>query len=250
MGRGHLLGAALALGLALPAQAFDLKAMTAEERAAFQAEVRAYLLENPEVLMEAIAILEQRQTEDQIATDREKVAANAEEIFRDADSWTGGNPDGDITLVEFMDYRCGFCRRAHPEVAELVSGDGNIRYIVKEYPILGEESVAASRFALAVRAVEGDAAYKEVHDRLITVRGAMTLDTFGRIGEDLELDVDAILVEMQNPEIDRILRENYALAQALDISGTPSFVFQTDMVRGYVPLQSMKGIVQAIREGS
>ena len=250
MRRPHLLGAALALGLALPAHAFDVAAMTAEERAAFQAEVRAYLLENPEVLMEAIAILEQRQTEDQIATDREKVAANADEIFRDADSWVGGNPDGDVTVVEFMDYRCGFCRRAHPEVNELITGDGNIRYIVKEYPILGEELVLASRFALAVRAVEGDDAYKDVHNQLITVRGTMNADTFGRIAEELGLDMDAITVEMQNPEIDRIIGENYALAQALEISGTPSFVFQTDMVRGYVPLDSMKGIVQAIREGS
>jgi protein-disulfide isomerase len=250
MRRPHLLGAALALGLALPAHAFDIEAMTAEERAAFQAEVRAYLLENPEVLMEAIAILEQRQTEEQVATDREKVAANADEIFRDADSWVGGNPEGDVTVVEFMDYRCGFCRRAHPEVNELITADGNIRYIVKEYPILGEESVLASRFALAVRAVEGDDAYKDVHNQLITVRGTMNADTFGRIAEDLGLDMDAITVEMQNPEIDRIIGENYALAQALEISGTPSFVFQTDMVRGYVPLESMKGIVQAIREGS
>jgi protein-disulfide isomerase len=250
MGRPYLLGAALALGLALPAHAFDIDAMSAEERAAFQAEVRAYLLENPEVLMEAIAILEQRQTEDQIVTDRERVAANADEIFADADSWVGGNPEGDVTLVEFMDYRCGFCRRAHPEVAELVAGDGNIRYIVKEFPILGEESVAASRFALAVRNVAGDAAYKDVHDRLIGARGAMNDDTFGRIGVELGLDVDAVMVEMQNPDIDRIIRENHALAQALEISGTPSFIFQTDMVRGYVPLESMKGIVQAIREGS
>jgi protein-disulfide isomerase len=212
--------------------------------------VRAYLLENPEVLMEAIAILEQRQTEEQVATDREKVAANADEIFRDADSWVGGNPAGDVTVVEFMDYRCGFCRRAHPEVNELITGDGNIRYIVKEYPILGEESVLASRFALAVRAVAGDDAYKDVHNQLITVRGTMNEETFGRIAADLGLDMDAITVEMQNPEIDRIIGENYALAQALEISGTPSFVFQTDMVRGYVPLDSMKGIVQAIREGS
>jgi protein-disulfide isomerase len=250
MRRPHLLGAVLALALALPAHAFDIEAMTAEERAAFQAEVRAYLLENPEVLMEAIAILEQRQTEEQVATDREKVAANADEIFRDADSWVGGNPEGDITIVEFMDYRCGFCRRAHPEVNELITGDGNIRYIVKEYPILGEESVLASRFALAVRAVEGDDAYKDVHNQLITVRGTMNAETFGRIADELGLDMDAITVEMQNPEIDRIIGENYALAQALEISGTPSFVFQTDMVRGYVPLDSMKGIVQAIREGS
>ena len=248
--RPHLLAALTAMTLALPAQAFDVSAMSEAERAAFRSEVRAYLLENPEVLMEAIAALEQRQAEEQIAADRDKVAVNAENLFADPDSWVGGNPVGDVTLVEFMDYRCGFCRRAHPEVQALVSGDGNIRYIVKEYPILGEESVAASRFALAVRSVAGDRAYKDVHDRLITVRGTMDEATFTRIGEELGLDIDAILVEMVNPEIDRIIQKNYALAQRLDISGTPSFVFQTEMVRGYVPLESMQGIVEAIRDGS
>ena len=155
-----------------------------------------------------------------------------------------------MTVVEFMDYRCSYCRRAHPEVNELIAGDGNIRYVVKEFPILGDESVAASRFAIAVRSVAGDAAYKDARDQLITVRGTMNEETFARIADDLGLDTDAILAEMGSPEVDRIIQENYALAQALEISGTPSFVFQTDMVRGYVPLESMKGIVQAIREGS
>ena len=250
MKRLHLLGALAAVALALPAQALDLSAMTEAEREAFRAEVRAYLLENPEVLMEAIAILEQRQTEDQIAADRDKVAANAAELFSDADSWVGGNPEGDVTVVEFMDYRCSFCRRAHPEVEALIEGDGNIRYIVKEFPILGDESVAASRFALAVRAVAGDSAYADVHDRLMTARGTMNEETFTRVAEEFGLDAEAIMVEMGSPEIDRILQENYALAQALEISGTPSFVFQTDLVRGYVPLDSMQGIVRAIRDGS
>lgn len=250
MKRHHLLGALTAFALALPAQASDLNNMTEAEREAFRAEVRAYLLDNPEVLMEAIAILEQRQTEDQIATDREKVAAQGAELFEDADSWVGGNPEGDVTVVEFMDYRCSFCRRAHPEVNALVEGDGNIRYIVKEYPILGDESVAAARFALAVRSVAGDSAYEDVHNRLMTVRGTMNEDTFSRVAEEFGLETDAILAEMGSPDIDRIIQENYALAQALEISGTPSFVFQTDLVRGYVPLDSMQDIVEAIRDGS
>ena len=248
--RPHLLGALAALAFALPAQAVDMGAMSEAEREAFRAEVRAYLLEHPEVLMEAIAILEQRQTEGQIEADRQKVAMNAAELFEDADSWVGGNPDGDVTVVEFMDYRCSYCRRAHPEVSSLIEGDGNIRYIVKEFPILGDESVAAARFALAVRAVAGDDAYAVVHDRLMTARGTMNEETFTRVAEEAGLEADAILAEMGSPDIDRIIQENYALAQALEISGTPSFVFQTDMVRGYVPLESMQGIVQAIRDGS
>jgi len=248
--RPLLLAPLAALAFAAEALAFDVTAMTDDEKQAFRAEIRDYLLENPEVLMEAIAVLEQRQAEEQVETDRARVAASADDLYNDGYSWVGGNPDGDVTLVEFMDYRCSFCRRAHPEVQDLVNGDGNIRYIVKEYPILGEESVAASRFAMAVKNVAGDEAYKIVHDRLITLRGTMNEDSFTRISDDLGLDTDAILVEMQNPAIDQSIQNNYRLAQRLEISGTPSFVFDTEMVRGYVPLASMQDIVKAIREGS
>lgn len=248
MFRRIILAPILALGLALPAAALDLGAMTNDERAAFRAEVRAYLLENPEVLMEAIAVLEQRQKEDQIGSDRDAVAANAAALFEDPNAWVGGNPDGDVTIVEFMDYRCSFCRKAHPEVRELLNSDGNIRYIVKEYPILGEESVAATRFAIATRMVAGDEAYEDVHNVLITVRGSMTNDTFSRIAENLGLDPDPILAEMGNPEIDTIIQQNYRLAERLKISGTPSFVFGTEMVRGYVPLDTMEAIVAELRK--
>lgn len=248
--RPLLLAPLAALAFAAEAQAFDISDMSDAEQEAFRGEIREYLLENPEVLMEAIAVLEQRQAEQQVENDRARVAASGDALYDDGYSWIGGNPEGDVTLVEFMDYRCSFCRRAHPEVQELVNGDGNIRYIVKEYPILGDESVAASRFAIAVKNVEGEDAYKTVHDELITIRGTMNEDTFSRISDSLGFDTDAILVEMQNPEIDAQIQSNYRLAQSLEISGTPTFVFDTELVRGYVPLESMQGIVEAIREGS
>ncbi len=135
-----------------PAAALDLNAMTDEERQLFRAEVRAYLLDNPEVLIEAISVLEARQQQAQINGDLALVAQYSEAIFNDGYSFVGGNPDGDITIVEFLDYRCGFCKRAFPEVTELIASDGNIRFVIKEYPILGEQSTLASRFALSVRA--------------------------------------------------------------------------------------------------
>ena len=248
--RTLLAATTLTATLALPAAAFDIDAMTPAERDAFRNEVRDYLLENPEVLMEAIAVLEERQAVEQVENDRALVAANADDIFGDGYSWVGGNPEGDVTLVEFMDYRCSFCRRAHPEVQDLVGFDGNIRYIVKEFPILGEESVAASRFALAVKSVAGDDVYKTVHDILITVRGTMNDETFARIAEEQGLDFEAIRAEMDSPIIAAMIQSNYELAQRLNISGTPSFIFGEEMVRGYVPLAQMQEIVAAVRDGS
>ena len=145
----RLIAPTLAAGLALPAAAMDLKALTDEERALFRAEVRAYLMDNPQVIMEAVELLQAREAEQQAQADLNLVADNADALFNDGYSWVGGNPEGDITLVEFLDYRCGYCKRAHGEVAKLLESDGNIRLIVNELPILGEQAVIASRFAVA-----------------------------------------------------------------------------------------------------
>lgn len=241
--------AAVLLGAALLAPTGAAAAgMTEAERTAFRAEVRAYLLENPEVLVEAYTALEARQQQEMVNADLERLERHGDEIFRDPASWVGGNPDGDITLVEFIDYRCGYCRRANAEVEELVKSDGNIRFVLKEFPILGDESVTASRFAIAVRQLAGDAAYKQAHDRLLALRGEVTPDTLGRLARDMGLDEKAILARMQAPEIGRIIEANQKLAETLEISGTPTFVIDRTMVRGYVPLDGMRQIVEGQRK--
>jgi protein-disulfide isomerase len=239
--------ALLACGLALPAQAFDITSMTDSEREAFRTEVRSYLIENPEVLMEAISVLEKRQQDAQSANDETLLQTNAEDIFDDGYSWVGGNPDGDVTIVEFSDYRCGYCRKAFPEVSELIESDGNIRLIVKEFPILGEDSVTSSRFAIAVKQIAGDDAYKQVHDKLITLRGKPNDETLRRMSNDMDLDTDAIMAQMNSPEVTEVIQKNHELAQRLQISGTPTFVLDDRMLRGYVPVDGMRGLVEQIR---
>lgn len=240
----RLAAAALAAGLmTLPAQA----EMTPEERAAFREEVRAYLLENPEVLVEAMDVLQSR--EDQAAANRDlqMLAENTEAIFASPDDWVGGNPEGDVVLVEFMDYRCGYCRKAYTEVEELVKSDGNIRFVVKEFPILGEASLLSAQFAIAVRQLHGDAAYKSVHDALIALRGEPTVDTLGRLATDLGLEAQPILDRMDAPEVMAVIQANHALADKMEISGTPTFVLKSMMLRGYVPLDAMREIVAEVR---
>jgi len=233
---------ALAL-LAGPAQAVDLSQMTDSERSAFRAEVRAFLMENPEVILEAVQQLEQRQAEAEAQADLDLVKTNAEAIFNDGYSWVGGNPEGDITLVEFMDYRCGYCRKAVPEVESLLKSDGNIRFIVKEFPILGEASTISSRFAVATKQVAGDAAYAQVHDALLELQGDLSDVVLGRLAEGLGLDADAILARMDSDEVTEVLAKTRALAQTLNISGTPTFVLGDEMLRGYLPADQLEMIV-------
>ncbi len=237
----------LALGLTVPAQATEIGAMTDAERQAFRDEVRAYLLDNPEVLMEAIGVLEQRQAHQQAGNDAALVQTNAKAIFDDGYSWVGGNPEGDVTLVEFMDYRCSYCRKAFDEVARLVGEDGNIRFVVKEFPILGEQSLMASRFAIATKMVAGDAAYKKVHDALMTMRRNVTEAALRNVAERFDLDPAPIMEKMDSDAVNAIIRKNRELAQRLQINGTPTFVLEDRMLRGYVPLENMVQIVSEVR---
>ncbi|MEC9197614.1 MAG: DsbA family protein [Pseudomonadota bacterium] len=245
----HLISAsALTLALTAPVVAeTDLSNLTDAQREAFRAEVRAYLLDNPDIIMEAVAVLEQRQQANEAATDRDLVQSNADAIFNDGYSWVGGNPDGDITLVEFLDYRCGYCRKAAAEVDQLIETDGNIRFIVKEFPILGEDSVIASRFAQSVRNVGGDDAYKDAHDALITYQGSFEEPALRRIAEGLGVDADAVIAGMNAPEINKALQDTRTLAGTLQISGTPTFVMDEQLLRGYVPLSAMQEIAAEIR---
>lgn len=239
--------AALLLSTTTHAADLDLDTMSDADRAAFGAQVRAYLLENPQVIMEAVQVLETRQAEEQARGDIALLENNAEALFNDGYSWVGGNPDGDVTIVEFFDYRCSFCRRAHPDVAELLRQDGNIRYIAKEFPILGENSMISSRFALAARAVGGDAAYAAAKDALIVLNGTLDDAVLRRLATSLGLPADAVLAEMDSDDITRQLSETRALAQALQINGTPSFVMGGQLIRGYVPLDAMQEIVADAR---
>jgi protein-disulfide isomerase len=238
----------LILSLAGPAAAFDLSAMSEQEKAAFGAAVREYLIENPEVLVEAIAILERRQAEAEAAADQALVAQHRDMLMNDGFSFVGGNPDGDITLVEFMDYRCGYCRRAFAEVDALLAADGNIRFVVKEYPILGEQSLAAAQFAIAVKQLHGDLVYKSVHDALMMMEADVTRATLTEMATAFGLEPEAIFARMSSPEVEAEIEATRALAQAMNITGTPTFVFEDTMVRGYVPLAQMEAVVAEARD--
>jgi protein-disulfide isomerase len=223
--------------------------MTAAEDAAFGAKVRAYLLENPNVIMEAVAILQEQDAAQAAQSDQDLLIANAAALYESPHDLILGNPEGDITMVEFLDYRCGYCKKAHPEVNALLETDGNIKLIVKEFPILGEASVLASRFALATKLVEGDEAYALVHEMLMGEGNNITEGSLKRMVRGMDLDTDAITAHMDSEEVTQIIAQNHALGQAMGINGTPSFTIGTEMLRGYVPFDGMVSIVAAQRAG-
>ncbi len=242
---------ALTLAAALTATsalAGGLGDMTPDERAAFRDEVRTFLMENPEVIVEAMTELQTR--EDRAAADRDlqMLADNKDIIYNNPADWVGGNPQGDITIVEFMDYRCGYCRKAYEDTEELVKSDGNIRFVLKEFPILGDQSMISSQFAIAVKLLYGDDAYKAAHDALINLRGDATAESLARLATDLGHDAAAVADKMKAPEVMDIIKANHDLATTMEINGTPTFVIDQTMVRGYVPLDGMRQIVDGQRQ--
>ena len=233
--------------LPFSAQAFEIKTMNEEERSIFRSEVRAYLLENPQVLVEAMNVLENQQQFAETQAEVQMLVENGQELLNDGISFVGGNPDGDITMVEFLDYRCGYCRKAMEEVAELLKTDGNIRLIVKEYPILGEDSNVSSQMAIATLQALGPSAYAALHEELMVFNGPMNEKSIRLLAHRVGLDPDVILEQMKDPKVDEHIARMHELGRKLQVSGTPTFVVGGAIVRGYVPLASMRQIVEEER---
>lgn len=240
----------LALMIGLPGlafgQSFDMDNMTPEERTAFRAEIRAYLLENPEVIVEAIEILEARRNDASAEADRELVAQYSDALFNDGFSFVAGNPDGDVTIVEFLDYRCGYCKRAHPVIEEILERDPNLKLVVKEFPILGPNSVHAGKMALAALDVDRNL-YKDLNDILMTFQGDLTEAAAYQLAGEVGYDIAALKERAESVEIDDRMSQNYQLAQALGVQGTPAFVVGQQIIRGFLPVDEMMAAIEEAR---
>ena len=235
------------LAVSPPAFSLDLDAMTDTEKEQFGQQVREYLLQNPEIIVEVITILEQRQQIAEMQQDATLITTNLEEIQNDGYSWVGGNPDGDITLVEFLDYKCGYCRKAHKEVADLIKADGNIKLVVKEYPILGEDSLNLSRAAIATLQSFGPDAYKKMYEQFIKHNGPVTISAIEFLAKKVNLDGAVIVAQMDQASVDEPIVKTRQLGEVLNITGTPAFIINDQIVRGYIPGDAMKQIIADLR---
>jgi len=239
------IAAMLFAGLA-SAQSFG--SMNEAEKADFGAAVRAYLLENPEVIMEAVAVLEQRQAAQEASSDQELIAQFSDQLFNDGYSHIAGNPDGTLLMVEFMDYKCGYCKRAHPDILTLIENNPDIRLVLKEFPILGQESTLASRAAIAVLINDGDDTYEAFADALMRENGPLTEISLPLIAERIGADSAKMMETIPSPLITQMIQSNRALAQQMAITGTPSFVVNNQMLRGYLPLAQMQQVIDQARD--
>jgi protein-disulfide isomerase len=240
-----LVAGCLAMAAVASARAEDKStAFTPGQEQAIRKIVRDYLIKNPEVIAEAIAALRKKQEDAKSAKQAEAVAAHRKEIFTPILTPVGGNPDGTITVVEFFDYNCGWCKRAKPILDGLIKEDGNIRVIYKEFPILGAASVYAAQAALAA---EKQGKYEVFHDKMMAFEGRISPPVVLRLAKEVGLDVDRLQKDMKDPEITKALRATYELAQKIGVEGTPAFVIGTRVAHFMQPDQFAAALEDARR---
>lgn len=206
--------------------------------------VRKYLVENPEVLLEVSQALDAKQKQAEARQRAETLKSSAEQLFRSPNDHVAGNPDGDVTIVEFFDYNCGWCKKSFPELTTLIAGDKNLRVVLKEFPIFGGDSDYAAMAAIAARK---QGKYWELHSALFAHEGKITAQVVDDLAKQAGLDLDRLKADMKLPEVAQILADNHALAQSLAISGTPAFIVDDQVSPGYLPAGSLAAMVDAVR---
>ena len=238
-------GAAVAAATITPLRAVPVVGDLPADRSALGKSIREYLLANPEVLVEAMQELERKQDSQHDAVAQKGVQENQAELYRDPDSPIGGNPSGDVVMVEFNDYQCPYCKRAHQAVKSVTGADGKVKIVYKDLPILGEASRIA---ALAALASIKQGKHLPLHNALMEFTGKLDRDKILEIASSVGVDRAQLEKDMEDPKLKQIIDRNLALASALGIRGTPAFVIGKQFVPGAVDAATLKQLIADARK--
>ena len=212
--------------------------------------IKDYIISHPEVLQEAIAELDKRQAAADLEKAKNAVADNAETLFNSSRHVVLGNPKGDVTMVEFFDYNCGFCKRAMADMLELLKDDPKLKIILKEFPVLGPGSVEAAKVAVAVRMQDKSGKkYLDFHQKLLGGRGQADKARALAVAKEVGMDMKRIDTDMATDEVKVSIEESLKLAETLGLNGTPSYIVGTDVVIGAVGLDALRTKVSTARCG-
>ncbi|HWJ76293.1 MAG TPA: DsbA family protein [Kaistia sp.] len=225
----------------------DQAAFDKTQQEAIGAIVKDYLMQHPEVIRDAMQELDRRQQMAEADAKKANVAKYADLLFNSKRQVVLGNPNGDVTLVEFFDYNCGYCKRAHADMKRLMDEDKGLRVVLKEFPVLGPGSEEAAQIAVVVHEMAPDK-YQAFFDELLMSKGEVNGARALAVATDIGLDADAIKARLKEPEIAATINESYALAQALGINGTPTYVMQGDVVVGAVGYDTLKQKIKSVRD--
>jgi len=233
--------AALALLPLRPAAAGEF---TPDQKKEIEGIIKDFLANHPDLLMQAL-----QDAEDKIKNEAKDKAAKAladhrQQVFDDPQSPTAGNPKGDVTLVEFFDYRCPYCKQVEPALEKLLQDDKQLRFVYKEFPVLGPDSDLAAHVALAAK-LQGK--YDAFHRALMATPGHPDEAVIYKVAASVGLDVDRLKQDSKSPDVDKQLKANLQLGNTLDIDGTPAFIVGTTIVPGAISLEELKQLIANAR---
>jgi len=212
--------------------------------------IREYLIAHPEVLQDAMNELDKRQTAAQNEKHKSAIKQYSEALFSSPRQVVLGNPDGNVTFVEFFDYNCGYCKRAMDDMLALLKDDSNLKVVLKEFPVLGPGSMEAAQVAVAVRMQDKTGKkYLEFHQKMLGGRGEANKARALTVAKDIGLDMARLDKDIASPEVKATLQESFKLAEALGLNGTPSYVIGDNVVVGAVGLEALKEKVNTSRCG-
>ncbi|MBV1696763.1 MAG: DsbA family protein [Hyphomicrobiales bacterium] len=235
-----------AIFLALPALAARAQTFSADQREQIGNIVKDYLLAHPEVMQDVMAELEKRQQAAEAEKHRNAVAQNKATLFSSPHQVVLGNPHGNVTMVEFFDYNCGYCKHALPDMLTLIKTNPNLKFVLKEFPVLGEGSVEAARVAVAARMQDSTGKkYLEFHQKLLRGRGPADKMRALAVAKDVGFDMARIEKDMGSDEVKKTIDEDLKLADALGVNGTPSYVVGDEVVVGAVGLDALREKLKA-----
>lgn len=229
--------------IASPARAQD--DLSPKQQEAVKKLVHDYIMENPGIIADAIEALRQKEDLAAEAAAKKTLVERKDEVFNDADAPVLGNPKGDVTLVEFFDYRCPYCKAMADQIADVVKADGKTKLVMKEFAVLGPESVTAAKAALAAREQKK---YEEFHRALMRLKEPLTEKTLMKTAADVGLNTDKLKKDMDDPKIDTILKNNLKLAHDLNVDATPTFIIGDQIVTGAIPSQNLKQLIDQTRK--
>ncbi|PZF76209.1 DsbA family protein [Aestuariivirga litoralis] len=239
------LAAAAAALLALTPMAFADASFNDAQKKEIGEIVRQYLLENPEVLLDVSKALEARQQQQEEEQRTAVLKSSAKEIFHSPNDYVAGNPKGDVTIVEFFDYNCGWCKKGFPEVMSLIEQDKNLRFVLKEFPIFGGDSDYAAMAAIAAKKQNK---YWELHQAMFQHEGKITKEAVDELATKHGIDLAKLKADMKDPSVAQELADNHQLAQSLAINGTPGFIIDDKVSPGYLPADSLAQIIDEVRK--
>ena len=241
---GGLMVALLGMNASSPADAQDF---SIAQKKQVETLIRDYILKNPEIVQEAMVELDRRQKDAENQARLKITADKTSPLYASSNHVVIGNPNGDVTLVEFFDYNCGYCKKGLVDVQKLVGEDKNLRVILKDLPILSPGSVEASKVALALKSQITPAKFWDFHVKLMATRGVVGEAQALAAARDVGADIDRLSKDMRKPELVTAIDESRGLAETLNINGTPSYVLGTELVVGAVGYDELKGRVDSLR---